>query len=46
MTSFGYNLLGFGGFANRGVPVEASGGTTATASGFLISSRPPHLPHA
>jgi hypothetical protein len=34
MTSFGYNTLGFGSFTSRGSPVEASGGTTATASGF------------
>ena len=34
MTGFGYNVNGFGAFATRGNPIEATGGTTSTSGGF------------
>ena len=32
--SFGYQILGFGSFPSRGVPISATGGTIVTADGF------------
>ena len=34
--SFGYQVLGFGSFPNRGVPIDASGGTKTTSGIYTI----------
>ena len=36
MTGFGYNVSGFGAFPNRGVPIDASGGSESTSGIYTI----------